>query len=309
MSWIIWGLAAVPVRVVGETAVIVFDGERNLALFLYPLSIVGSLYALLGKGPSVSLPSAAFAIASCTTTVLRIHMGELRAPRRDGAFLVTDCLFPIVSMLLPGSLFNSELVFSMSLSAVASWVCSANHIDGDEYLPLEQGDRSPPSGGCLPWLVLLSKSGENLAFAYSIRREGRPFIDIVFFRYLGSTVSALMYNLLMDGSLSGSFNWFEGDYSFRNYALFLHKFLLEFLYMYFVSLGVALSPNPGYPLLLSTLYYPVLHMVRVPYLESYRKELLCVALYLQAISIFFLVFLGRHVDVRYNITNLTLLPE
>ena len=309
MGWIIWGLAAVPVRVAGETACLVFDGERNLALFLYPLSIVGSFYAWLGAGPSMSLPSAAFALSSSTTSVLRIHTGELRAPRRDGAYLIPDCLFPLVSMLLPGGLFNPELVFSMSLSAVACWVCSANPIDGDEYLPLEQGDRALPAGRWLPWLVLLAKTGENLAFAYLIRIEGRPFIDLFFFRYAGSSVSAVLYNLLMDGSLSGAFNWFGGDYSFRNYALFLHKFLLEFLHMYFLSLGIAFSPNPGYPLLLSTLYYPVLHLVRVPYLESYRKELLCVALYLQVISIFFLVFLGRHVDASYNITNLTLLPE
>jgi hypothetical protein len=308
MGWIIWGLAAVPVRVVGETGALVFDGERNLALFLYPLSIVGTFCAWLGVAPSVSLPSAAFALACSATSVLRIHTGELRATRRDGAFLVPDCLFPLISMLVPGGLFNPELVFSMSLSAVACWVCSANPIDGDEYLPLEQGDATLPTAWWIPWVVLFVKTGENLAFAYLIRREVRPFIDLLFFRYAGSSVSAVLYNLLMDGSLSGAFNWFGGDYSFRNYTLFLHKFLLEFLYTYFVSMGISVSPNPGYPLLLSTAYYPVLHIVRVPYLESYRKELLCVAFYLQAISIFFLVFLGRHVDVRYNTTNLTLLP-
>ena len=235
-------------------------------------------------------------------------MGELRVPRRDAAFLISDCMFPIVSMLVPGSLFKPELIFSMSLSAVACWVCSANSIDGDEYLPLEQGDQALRPTKWPMCLAFVSKTGENLALAYLIRKEERPFIDLLFFRYVGSSVSAVLYNLLMDGSLSGAFNWFGGDYSIQNYVVFLHKFLLEWLYLYFVSLGIGLSPNPGYPVILSTSYYHVLHLVRVPYLLSYRRELLCVSIYLQVISIFFLVFLGRHVDVDFNITNLTLFP-
>ena len=312
MGWILWSVSAIFVRALKENFSVSFDREHSVILFFCPFLWISAAYLVLWRRPMISSYNVGYGVLSAVRKITMIHLDQCNIQSRERYPLISDCLFPVLAPLVVGCLFEPVICFSVFLMATGGWICCYSSLSLRFYLPLPSGQETiDPEKNivCLCLLAGVSRLGEIVFLSFSVLDTRSSLLDALMCKYFFSITTVSSYNLFHDGSFTGRFSLLESEYSFLNYILFSHKFVLNIGEIIMVASAIALSPNPGYITLASTFYLPLLHFYRYRFVENYQVETLCIACYLQTIGLFFLFMLGRHLDEPYNVTSLAFVPN
>ena len=94
---------------------------------------------------------------------------------------------------------------------------------------------------------------------------------------------------------------FKSYESCTNYIFFLFKFLFESFYVLLLCQSFYESPNIGYCKMIISAYLPIITYVINNRVDDINLESLMIAFYLYFLGIFFLMYLGRHLNEKNNI--------
>ena len=311
MSWIYPGLLLVPVRALQEAVDRRFASERNALPMVYVVGWSAVASSVIGHRPCFSVMLLVHGAAFACSRVARPSLAERTIRCHESFHIVPGCCVCISGWLWFAFPFNPELIFSLVVIVAGTVVCSINRRQEHDYLPLAQSDSELSSCSYSDKLIAATVAVATLVEYMSliglVVKGGAPLIDVVMYRYGCGAIGITTFGRMFAGYRFAGLEVFHADYTFTNYVVFINKTLLDLPVLFLMCSSFVIAPNPGYTLLLGSLYLPLEHVMSIARDEDYRLEWLFVCIYLEVIGGLFLLILGRHVGEAFNTTTLTIL--
>ena len=309
-SWILTSFAAMTSKIIYIGYNSYYDSELNVLLYFTPMMIYFFLNLFCYNNFILDINGVIYCLFFSVNRIFILTNNFKFNKYFYGITTTNEILFtPLISNFFLDNLFNPQIFISILTISGGSFACCNNNID---YKILTQYDIENQYSykNSNKFIIYFINTGASIScileniFLAKYLYVNSNIIILLFYSNFFSLLSVSSYNYyLFYRRLIGELNFFEfNSYdSCINYTCFIMKFLFESMYVYLLSIAFVESPNIGYCKMIIAAYLPITRCILSNRINNFKGEFQLIAFYLYFIGIFFLTYLGRHLQEKNNI--------